>query len=50
MIEALPVARHGGGTNGGLATVHGGAPAILGHDELGRTWLQLLDDLAEIYG
>ena len=48
MIEALPVARHGGGTNGSLAAARGGAPVIYGHDELGRAWLQLQGDLAEI--
>ena len=48
VVEALPVARHGSGTNGGSVVAHGGAPAISGHVKLGRAWLQLEGDLAEI--
>ena len=48
MVEAIPVARHGGGANSGLAAARGGALAISGHGELGRAWLQLQGDLAEI--
>ena len=39
-----------GGANGGSVEARGGALAILGHGVLGRPWLQLSGDLAELKG